>query len=221
MTKENEIFKNQIDFTNKDRDSIHQTNQNLLNEKNSLINLINTLNQKNESLKKENYDLNQNIQLLKIEIENSKKENENKIFEIQKYYEKDSNDKINSIINEYNNKTINVEDNLKFANKLLEKRLINLQTQMDLKDIQIKSQEEIINRRNKMLNDSTSVNINLSEKNDESLIKNLENDKEKLISDNVVLINDNQLLKEQINILNNELFQKNMIIQNFNQNMNK
>ena len=49
----------------------------------------------------------------------------------------------------------------------------------------------------------------------------MENDKEKLISDNVVLINDNQLLKEQINILNNELFQKNMIIQNFNQNMNK
>ena len=221
MTKENEIFKNQIDFSNKDRDSIHQTNQNLLNEKNSLINLINTLNQKNESLKKENYDLNQNIQLLKIEIENSKKENENKIFEIQKYYEKDSNDKINSIINEFNNKTINVEDNLKFANKLLEKRLINLQTQMDLKDIQIKTQEEIINRRNKMLNDSTSVNINLSEKNDESLIKNLENDKEKLISDNVVLINDNQLLKEQINILNNELFQKNMIIQNFNQKMDK
>ena len=41
------------------------------------------------------------------------------------------------------------EDNWKFANKLLEKRLINLQTQMDLKDIQIKSQEEIINRRNK------------------------------------------------------------------------
>ena len=140
---------------------------------------------------------------------------------IQKYYEKDSNDKINSIINEYNNKTINVEDNLKFANKLLEKRLINLQTQMDLKDIQIKTQEEIINRRNKMLNDSISVNVNSSERNDESLIKNLENDKEKLISDNVVLINDNQLLREQIDSLNNELFQKNMIIQNLNQNMNK
>ena len=91
---------------------------------------------------------------------------------------------------------------------------------MELKDIQIKSQEEI-NRRNKMLNDSTSVNINLSEKNDESLIKNLENDKEKFISDNVVLINDNQLLREQIDSLNNELYQKNMIIQNYSQNMNK
>ena len=58
-------------------------------------------------------------------------------------------------------------------------------------------------------------------KNDEYLIKNLENNKGKLISDNVFLINDNQLLKEQINILNNELFQKNMIIQNFNQKMDK
>ena len=43
-------------------------------------------------------------------------------------------------------------------------------------------------------------------KNDEYLIKNLENNKGKIISDNVFLINDNQLLKEQINILNNELF---------------
>ena len=58
-------------------------------------------------------------------------------------------------------------------------------------------------------------------KNDEYLIKNLENNKGKIISDNIFLINDNQLLKEQINILNNELFQKNMIIPNFNQKMDK
>ena len=89
---------------------------------------------------------------------------------------------------------------------------------MELKDIQIKTQEEIINRRNKMLNDS--LNLNQTSR-DDSLIRELEIDKEKLISDNVVLINDNQLLKEQINILNNELFQKNMIIQNFNQKMDK
>ena len=58
-------------------------------------------------------------------------------------------------------------------------------------------------------------------KNDEYLIKNLENNKGKIIRDNIFLINDNQLLKEQINILNNELFQKNKIIQNFNQKMDK
>ena len=38
---------------------------------------------------------------------------------------------------------------------------------MDLKDIQLKSQEEIINRRNKMLNDSLSSNL----RNDDSYIK--------------------------------------------------
>ena len=71
---------------------------------------------------------------------------------------------------------------------------------MDLKDIQLKSQEEIINRRNKMLNDSLSSNL----RNDDSYIKDLEKDKEKLISDNVTLINDNQLLKQQIDSLTYE-----------------
>ena len=91
---------------------------------------------------------------------------------------------------------------------------MNLQTQMDLKDIQIKSQEEIINRRNKMLNDSLSLNQNSNSKNDDSLIRELEIDKEKLISDNVVLINDNKMLRQQIESLNIECHQKDMIIQN-------
>ena len=91
---------------------------------------------------------------------------------------------------------------------------MNLQTQMDLKDIQIKSQEEIINRRNKMLNDSLSLNQNSNSKNDDSLIRELEIDKEKLISDNVVLINDNKMLRQQIESLNIEYHQKDMIIQN-------
>ena len=85
---------------------------------------------------------------------------------------------------------------------------------MDLKDIQLKSQEEIINRRNKMLNDSLSLNQNSNSKNDDSLIRELEIDKEKLISDNVVLINDNKMLRQQIESLNIECHQKDMIIQN-------
>ena len=137
-----------------------------------------------------------------------------KNYKIQQSFEKNANDKINSIINEFSNKSIDTEENLKFANKLLEKRLMNLQTQMDLKDIQIKSQEEIINRRNKMLNDSLSLNQNSNSKNDDSLIRELEIDKEKLISDNVVLINDNKMLRQQIESLNIECHQKDMIIQN-------
>ena len=85
---------------------------------------------------------------------------------------------------------------------------------MDLKDIQLKSQEEIINRRNKMLNDSLSLNQNSNSKNDDSLIRELEIDKEKLISDNVVLINDNKMLRQQIESLNIECHQKDMIKQN-------
>jgi hypothetical protein len=79
---------------------------------------------------------------------------------------------------------------------------------MDLKDIQLKSQEEIINRRNKMLNDSLSSNL----RNDDSYIKDLEKDKEKLISDNITLINDNQLLKQQIDSLTYENQQKDILI---------
>jgi hypothetical protein len=85
---------------------------------------------------------------------------------------------------------------------------------MDLKDIQIKSQEEIINRRNKMLNDSLTLNQNSSSRNDDSLIRELEIDKEKLISDNVLLINDNKMLRQQIESLNIECHKKDMIIQN-------
>ena len=210
INKENEIIKNEIDFSNKDRDSINKTNQSLLNEKNSLTNLLNSLNKKNEILTKDNKELCQNV----LSLQKKNEELQNKILQIQKSFEKDANDKINSIINEFSNKSIDTEENLKFANKLLEKRLINLQTQMDLKDIQIKSQEEIINRRNKMLNDSLTLNQNSISRTDDSLIRELEIDKEKLISDNVILINDNKMLRQQIESLNIECNQKDMIIQN-------
>jgi len=210
MNNENEIIKNEIDFSNKDRDSINKTNQSLLNEKNSLVNLVNSLNKKNDLLTKENKELCENL----LSLQKKNEELQNTISKIQQSFEKNANDKINSIINEFSNKSIDTEENLKFANKLLEKRLMNLQTQMDLKDIQIKSQEEIINRRNKMLNDSLSLNQNSNSKNDDSLIRELEIDKEKLISDNVVLINDNKMLRQQIESLNIECHQKDMIIQN-------
>ena len=146
---------------------------------------------------------------LQKENEIIKKENENQLSQLKINYEKEKKEKINSIINDYNNKVINSEEKFKFQNQLLEKKIINLQTQMDLKDIQLKSQEEIINRRNKMLNDSLSSNL----RNDDSYIKDLEKDKEKLISDNITLINDNQLLKQQIDSLTYENQQKDILIQ--------
>ena len=209
INKENNMIKNQMEFINKDKDLILQTNQSLLNEKNSLLNLINTLNLNIDNFKKENNDLNDNLFNLQKENELIKKENENQLSQLKINYEKKKKEKINSIINDYNNKVINSEEKYKFQNQLLEKKIINLQTQMDLKDIQLKSQEEIINRRNKMLNDSLSSNL----RNDDSYIKDLEKDKEKSISDNITLINDNQLLKQQIDSLTYENQQKDILIQ--------
>jgi hypothetical protein len=60
-----------------------------------------------------------------------------------------------------------------------------------------------------MLNDSLRSNL----RNDDSYIKDLEKDKEKLISDNITLINDNQLLKQQIDSLTYENQQKDILIQ--------
>jgi hypothetical protein len=74
----------------------------------------------------------------------------------------------------------------------LEKKIKNLQTELDLKNIQIKNQEEIINRRN----DNNNSNIL---ENDSILIKKLKTDRDNLINDNLLLINQNNLLRQQLN----------------------
>jgi hypothetical protein len=78
-------------------------------------------------------------------------------------------------------------------NKCLEKKVANLFTEIELKDIQINTQEQIISRKTKKLNESSI---------DEGLIKSLEADKQKLINDNLMLINDNRILKQQLDQIN-------------------
>lgn len=80
--------------------------------------------------------------------------------------------------------------------KFIEKKLNGLQTENELKDLQIKSQEEIINRRKKKT-DTSSMSV----RSDDSMVKNLEADKQKLLTDNILLINDNKYLKEQLDRL--------------------
>ena len=80
-------------------------------------------------------------------------------------------------------------------NKCLEKKVANLFTEIELKDIQINTQEQIISRKTKKLNESSI---------DEGLIKSLESDKQKLINDNLMLINDNRILKQQLDQINKE-----------------
>ena len=81
-------------------------------------------------------------------------------------------------------------------NKCLEKKVANLFTEIELKDIQINTQEQIISRKTKKLNESSSI--------DEGLIKSLESDKQKLINDNLMLINDNRILKQQLDQIHKE-----------------
>ena len=78
--------------------------------------------------------------------------------------------------------------------KLLEKKYKNLVTEMELKQIQIKSLEEIVSRRN-----TGGVQNNINSNENLGKIKQLELDKENLIKDNLILINENNSLKQKLN----------------------
>ena len=85
-------------------------------------------------------------------------------------------------------------------NKILEKKAKNLETELELKQMQINSLEEIVKRRGSNNNSMSMIDNN---KNNEmtELVKKLEDDREKLIKDNMKLIQYNKKLKEQINSL--------------------
>ena len=90
-------------------------------------------------------------------------------------------------------------------NHILEKKIKNYETEIELKQMQINSLEEIVRRRggNNMNNNTESYDINENYDNNQNLtIKRLEQDREKLIKDNMKLIQYNKKLKEQINNLN-------------------
>ena len=87
-------------------------------------------------------------------------------------------------------------NNLKLNCQILEKKIKGMQTELDLKNIQIQNQEEIISRRN----DSNNSNIL---ENDSAIIKKLKTDRDNLINDNVLLINQNNLLRQQLNEFSN------------------
>ena len=94
-------------------------------------------------------------------------------------------------IKNYQNKNID-ENNINELNemiqlnKILEKKIKNLETNIELKQMEIKSLEEIIERRK-------------SNNNKEDNIKKLERDKEKLLMDNIKLVQQNKILQQMIN----------------------
>jgi hypothetical protein len=89
-------------------------------------------------------------------------------------------------------------------NHILEKKIKNYETEIELKQMQINSLEEIIRRRGNNANHNTESNdVDENYNNSQNLtIKRLEQDREKLIKDNMKLIQYNKKLKEQINNLN-------------------
>ena len=105
-----------------------------------------------------------------------------------------------AIIRKLSDESQTLREKLRF----IEKKLNGLQTENELKDLQIKSQEEIINRRKKKSDTSS-----MSARSDDSMIKNLEADKQKLLTDNILLINDNKYLKEQLDRLSQMIGKQN------------
>ena len=165
---------------------INNINTDMINAKNSNELLKQKLNDINFEKNEINNKLMNEVNINKNMFEGLKEDNANLIIlnnNIQEELNKakiklSENDKINA--------------NLKLNCQILEKKIKNLQTEIDLKNIQIKNQEEIINRRN----DNNNSNIL---ENDSILIKKLKTDRDNLINDNVLLINQNNLLRQQLN----------------------
>ena len=163
----------------KNTELLKQKLNNMNNEKNEINNkFINELNQNKNIFQKLKED-NTNLIVMNNNLEEELKITKNKISE-----------------NEENNA------NLKLNCQILEKKIKGLQTELDLKNIQIQNQEEIINRRD----DNNNSNIL---ENDSIIIKRLKTDRDNLINDNILLINQNNMLKKQLSELtgkeNNQL----------------
>ena len=155
----------------KNTELLKQKLNNMNNEKNEINNkFINELNQNKNIFQKLKED-NTNLIVMNNNLEEELKMTKNKISK-----------------NEENNA------NLKLNCQILEKKIKGLQTELDLKNIQIQNQEEIINRRD----DNNNSNIL---ENDSIIIKRLKTDRDNLINDNILLINQNNMLKKQLSEL--------------------
>ena len=138
--------------------------QNIINQNITFKNELNNIHQKYDSFLRDYEFLNKKY----IDLENKNKDNNDIIYEDF--------------------------ENLKQEYKILEKKNKNLNTEIELKDLQINSLQQMVDRRNNL----SSGNINsldFSEK-----IKKLEIDNSKLINDNMLLVEENKNLKKELGI---------------------
>ena len=207
--RENKILIEENSKLKEEINSIIFENKKLNSENIKLNNIINEINTDMITSKKNEEILKQKLN----DINDEKDEINNKLFnelnQNKKIFEKLKEDNTNLFLMNNNlNEELQIMKNREFQNEqennnlqlncqILEKKIKGLQTELDLKNIQIQNQEEIINRRN----DNNNSNII---ENDSVIIKQLKSDRDNLINDNVLLINQNNILRQKLNELNNE-----------------
>ena len=138
--------------------------QNIINQNITFKNELNNIHQKYDSFLRDYEFLNKKY----IDLENKNKDNNDIIYEDF--------------------------ENLKQEYKILEKKNKNLNTEIELKDLQINSLQQMVDRRNN-LNSGNINGLDFSEK-----IKKLEIDNSKLINDNMLLVEENKNLKKELGI---------------------
>ena len=207
--RENKILIEENSKLKEEINSIIFENKKLNSENIKLNNIINEINTDMITSKKNEEILKQKLN----DINDEKDEINNKLFnelnQNKNIFEKLKEDNTNLFLMNNNlNEELQIMKNREFQNEqensnlqlncqILEKKIKGLQTELDLKNIQIQNQEEIINRRN----DNNNSNII---ENDSVIIKQLKSDRDNLINDNVLLINQNNILRQKLNELNNE-----------------
>ncbi len=203
--------KNLMEENNKLKEEINTIifeNKKLNSENIKLNNIINEINSDMITSKKNEEILKQKLN----DINDEKEEINNKLFnelnQNKNIFEKLKEDNTNLFLMNNNlNEELQILKNKEFENEqennnlrlncqILEKKIKGMQTELDLKNIQIQNQEEIINRRNE--NDNSNIL-----ENDSAIIKQLKIDRDNLINDNVLLINQNNILRQKLNGLNN------------------
>ena len=212
--RENKILIEENSKLKEEINSIIFENKKLNSENIKLNNIINEINTDMITSKKNEEILKQKLN----DINEEKDEINNKLFnelnQNKNIFEKLKEDNTNLFLMNNNlNEELQIMKNREFQNEqennnlqlncqILEKKIKGLQTELDLKNIQIQNQEEIINRRN----DNNNSNII---ENDSVIIKQLKSDRDNLINDNVLLINQNNLLRQQLSELTSRENQQN------------
>ena len=206
--RENKILMEENNKLKEEINTIIFENKKLNSENIKLNNIINEINSDMITSKKNEEILKQKLN----DINDEKDEINNKLFnelnQNKNIFEKLKEDNTNLFLMNNNlNEELQILKNKEFENEqennnlrlncqILEKKIKGMQTELDLKNIQIQNQEEIINRRNE--NDNSNIL-----ENDSAMIKQLKIDRDNLINDNVLLINQNNILRQKLNGLNN------------------